>query len=83
MGAILDFFKALKLGNELSDPATWKNRAVLTTVIGGLLYIIVPYLPASIAPTPEVTDLITDAIISIVAVVNSYLMIATSKKVGL
>lgn len=79
---VWDLLKALKLGESLKNPEAWKSAQVLTTAIGGMLYLLLPYLPENIAPTPEVLDVIINAIVGVIVAVNAYITLASSKKVG-
>jgi len=78
-----DLLKALKMGEELKNPAAWKNAQVLTNIIGGLIALILPYLPTNYQLPDDLVTLFVSAIVGIVMAVNSYITYASSKKVGL
>lgn len=78
-----DLLKALKLGEELKNPAVWKNAQVLTNVIGGLVAFVLKYLPPAYQLPDDLASILVSAIVGVVLAVNSYITFASSKKVGL
>jgi len=80
---LLDLLKALKMGEELKNPAAWKNAQVLTNIIGGIIALVLKYLPAGYQLPDDIMSLFVSAIVGIVIAVNSYITYASSKKVGL
>lgn len=80
---LLDLLKALKMGEELKNPAAWKNAQILTNLVGGLLALILKYLPLEYQLPDDLMSLFVSAIVGVVLAVNSYITYASSKKVGL
>jgi hypothetical protein len=74
------FFQALRAGELLADPATWKSRQLSVTAILAILYFLVKVLPMDI-PSNDLTT-IADGIALVGGLVNSYLTVATTEKVG-
>lgn len=82
---LVNLIKALQAGKELADPATWKNRQVtvnllviLLSAVAGLARLL-GWVDISDAVLQEVAVIIA----TILGLVNVYLTLATSKKVGL
>jgi len=78
-----DLLKALKLGEELKNPAAWKNASVLTTIIGGLITLLLPHLPTNYQLPDDLTSILVSAIVGVIMAFNSYVTYASSKKVGI
>ncbi len=81
---MLDFLKAMKLGEEVGNPLKWKKGQIKMTALAGLLWIGMPYL--QIPPeyiTEETIDLICDFIVGLVLLLNGLLVLVHSKKIGI
>lgn len=81
MNAFLLMCRALRAGESLTDPATWKNRQLALNAILAILYLLVKFLPVELEA--DDIDAIASSIALIGGTVNSYLTVATSEKVGL
>jgi len=77
--------RALKAGNELSDPARWKKGQHLSNTVGALVMAVLAlvrykwpdvYIPA------ELAEQITSIIAAVLVTINLYLTPATTKKIG-
>lgn len=83
IGAMLN---AMKVGEELQDPAKWKDRQTVTNLVGALVASVVVILrwwkPGLIIPE-ELSNFIVELIGAILVLINYYLTKATSKKVGI
>jgi len=82
---LINLIKALKAGNELSDPASWKKGQHLTNAVGALVMAVLTlfrykwpdvYLPA------ELAEQLTQVIAAVLVTINLYLTPATTKKIG-
>lgn len=83
---IIDFTKAVKLGEEVGNPLQWKKGQIKMNALTGLIYLGTQYLPpeyATIIGGPEVVDAISNAIVGAVLLVNMLLTVVHSKKLGL
>lgn len=77
---------ALKYGEQLKNPATWKQRTVRITAVVGFLTNVLPF----IAPFDEVSSnelhdaavLISNGIDGVLLLFNLYMHPATSAKIG-
>ena len=71
---------AIKAGESLKDPATWKNRQMLMNV----LLVIIGTIPQFIDVELSEADInsISYGLAALAGVVNTYLTAATSDKVG-
>lgn len=78
-------FDALKAGQELSNPAVWKNRQtaanLLVVVLSGLSYLASKIWGVTIPD--EVVANFAEFIAFLLGLINIYFTYATSKKVGL
>jgi len=77
---------ALKAGQELKDPAKWKQTqnvvnacAVIITAVVAVIRYQVPDLPVTDAQIIEMASIAA----AVLALINSYITTATSKKIGL
>ena len=70
--------KVLRHGERLTHVETWKNGQLAINALTGLLVILVNMVPTFEASETQVTSIAG----GIVAAVNVYLTMATSKKVG-
>ncbi|UOA07794.1 hypothetical protein [Methylobacter sp. S3L5C] len=73
--------RALQAGESLADPAAWKNKQLCVNAILAILYLLVKFLPVELSP--DDLDAIASSIALIGGLINSYLTVATSDKVGL
>jgi hypothetical protein len=83
---ISELWTALKIGKEIRNPATWKNRQLATNAVAGILAVTFGALPAmgvnvNISPTDQV--MYGGQIVSLLGLANVILTAITSKKVGL
>jgi len=80
---ITEMIKAVKAGEELKDPAKWKNRVETINLVGIVLAAIVLIVrwkyPTIIIPA-GVTEYVAEIIGTILAIVNLYFNRATTKK---
>jgi hypothetical protein len=81
MNKFLLLCRALRAGESLADPATWKNRQLRYTAILAIVYLLVTFLPVPLA----IDDIqaIAGSISLIGGLLNGYLTVATTEKVGL
>lgn len=83
---LAEFTNALKAGEEISNPTVWKDRQKLVSniiVIVGFVIVLLPMFGINVKISSDEIVQISGAIASIVGIANSYLVIATSKKMGL
>lgn len=78
---VLDIFKALKIGCELSEPAKWKKTQWLTTIVGSALALTLKYVDPDGIVTPEMQQNLIEGICYFLVVINIYFTKATSKKI--
>ena len=81
MNTLLLICRALRAGESLANPATWKNRQLRLNAVLAILYLLAKFLPVELSD--DELDAIADSIALIGGLVNSYLTVATSDKVGL
>jgi len=81
MNTFILLCRALRAGESLADPATWKSRQLRLTAILTLLYFLVKVLPVELSP--DDINAIADAIALLGGLINGYLTVATTEKVGL
>lgn len=79
-------FKALKVGESLHNPETWKVRqnainAIMAAM--GILFAMSPDLKAHLALSEDDVIVIAGGIAAIGGAINTYLTTATTKKIGL
>ena len=80
------WLNALKAGEQLLDPATWKNRQVTANAILVLLLALVNVLKIKGIEVPvseEMFGAMSEGIAALIGVLNMYFTTATSKKIGL
>lgn len=78
------FIRALKSGEEIANPATWKNRQALVTAITALGIASVEIARAYGVVIPFADDQITALTGAVVVLVfNVWATFATSKRVGI
>lgn len=77
---------ALNYGEQLKNPATWKQRTVRITAVVGLLVTALPFVPAfeamSQADLHDAAVLISNGVDGVLLLFNAYMQYATSAKVG-
>jgi len=73
--------RALRAGESLADPASWKNRQLLSTAILAILYLLVTFMPVPLAP--DDINAIASGLSLLGGTINGYLTVATTEKVGL
>ena len=80
-----EILKILSIGNAVADPAKWKKRQLLLTVISGSLTILFNVLDYyGIKPPFEASpEVINNISLSFLLVWNGVLTLVTSKTVGL
>jgi hypothetical protein len=80
---ITEVIKAVKAGEELKDPAKWKNRVETINLVGIVLAAVVMIIrwryPTVVIPD-GVTEYIAEIIGTILAIINLYFNRATTKK---
>ena len=79
----MNIINALKSGEQLDNPKKAKDVQYLTTLIGGIVYFGTLYLPVDIRPDKDLADLITNVIVAVLVIVNGYITVASSKKMGM
>lgn len=81
---VKQFFEALMAGKRLSNAAAWKNAQNAINLLAVIIGFAVSFLPEQFAfGESDITALATAAAIIGAAIVNGYLTVATSKKVGI
>lgn len=87
MKAILALFSLLRVGSELANAATWKNRAAAAAAVAALLGTFMSLLRLMGVHVPVVSDAdigaLGEGIAAIGGVAVSLLLAATNKDVGL
>jgi len=86
MDKILALFDLFKKGNEVKDPAAWKNGTIAVNSVAAFLgaaYIVAIKYGVNLPPfsTQEITIFAT-SLIAIVSAINSIVCVISSKKVG-
>lgn len=80
-----ELWRALKAGQELSNPAVWKKGQQLTNLVGMVVAGVIAFIKWQFPDTylPEgVEENFAEVIGTILVVVNLYLTPATTKKIG-
>jgi hypothetical protein len=72
---------AIKKGECLKDPATWKNKQLLMNTFLAIVALIPQFTSIPISEAEQ--NAIVYGIVTIAGVINTYLSAATSDKVGL
>lgn len=80
---ITDMFKVLRVGERLTKAETWKNRQTLINVLSTALGLVVVFFPDLVNVSEEDIISVATGIAVVVGAVNTYLINATSKKVGI
>ena len=82
MEKVAAIFGVLRFGEQLSNPALWKNVSALTMVVTSILWALLNVFKVFQIPfdmTPEQVDALA---VTIVTLVGTYFTFATSAKVG-
>ena len=86
MDKILALFDLFKKGNEVKDPAAWKNGTIAVNSVAaffGAVYIVAVKYGVNL---PQFSDqdimVLSGSIIAIVSALNSVVCVISSKKVG-
>ncbi len=80
-----NIIRALKAGNELSDPAKWKNRQNTTTAVGTMIAVILAFVRArypDFSLPMGAEEHIVEGIVVALGLANIYWTTATTKKIG-
>lgn len=83
--AIKDIMKALEVGEELKNPEQWKNKQDTATKVSAVIAAIITVAKLAGYDLPvddEQLVVIVGVVASILGLANSYMIKATSKKVG-
>jgi hypothetical protein len=82
----MKIFEVLEAGKELANPAGWKNKQVTANlvllVLGGLL-VVLRLFGIDLSIDDDTLKEIALIIAAVLGLINPYLILATSKKVGL
>jgi uncharacterized membrane protein len=78
---LIKAWKAMRAGEILANPEKWKNRQALINALAAILSFGVLVTPLDIEPQDII--LLAGALATILGLVNSYMTVATSEKVGL
>jgi hypothetical protein len=84
--AIRKIMKAMEVGEELKDPAKWKNTQDTATLVSVIIAAIISVAKLAGYELPINDDqlvVIAGIVASCLGLANSYLIKATSRKVGL
>lgn len=81
MRNLIYFFSALRAGESLSNPATWKQRQLRLNALLPIVYFLSKLLPVELS-TDEVDAVATGVALIGGWVVNAYFTIATTDKLG-
>ena len=76
------FFDALNKGKTLASPAGWKTVQIATPAIAAVLVFGLTFFP-SLGLTPDDIETIAKTIAIIGVLINGYLTVATTDKLGL
>jgi hypothetical protein len=85
MGKLWNFFKVLKAGECLADPATWKVRQNIVNAIVGLvgaLLAMFPKIRAQFGFSDEDILTVAGAVAVFAGMFNNYITTATTRKIG-
>jgi hypothetical protein len=74
--------KALKLGHELRDPKTWKDRHQLLNAVSFITLMVINWLVPDTTISEEVLTNINEGVVFFMLAFNAYLIPATTKKTG-
>lgn len=80
--SLTKIFKALRVGEQLADPATWKNKQKLVNALIAIIGLAAAFFPEYINLSEEDTVKLAGALAVLFGVGNTVFINATSKKVG-
>lgn len=83
---MFELMNALKAGQQLRDPALWKNRQLTLNAVTILLAAVIAVLRLAgvdVIISDEALQLLAEIIAGILGLINIILTTATTKKVGL
>ena len=83
---MFQLLNALKAGQQLQDPTTWKNRQLTINAVTVLLAMIVAafrFMGIELYLNDEALQLLAETIAGLLGFINIVLTTATTKKVGL
>src|SRR5512143_2347477 len=81
-----NLIEALYRGKQVADPATWKNRALATNAVSGLLIAAfsIAKVFGYVLPVDDATiELASSGLVALVLAANAVVHVASSTKVGL
>jgi len=78
---ILSLCRALRAGESLADPAIWKQRQLRLNALLPIIYLLAHYLPIDLS-ADDVDAVATGIGMIGGALVNGYLIVATTDKIG-
>lgn len=81
--SITQIFRAVKVGEQLSDPAIWKHRQKLINALVIVMELVVTFFPEYINLSEEDIVGVATGIAILAGVFNTALINATSRKVGI
>ena len=81
MNSFFAIIGALKAGESLQNPETWKNRQLLLNVFVAIMSSLLVFSPVPLDDNQ--VELIAYLITTFISMINMYLTAATSKKIGL
>jgi hypothetical protein len=73
----------LKAGKRVQDPAKWKARQIESSAIVAVLWAAVNTATAFGIEVPVNAEIIDGAAVALLSVINLYLTVATTNKIGL
>lgn len=80
---ILSLCRALMAGESLTDPAVWKNRQLRGNALMTIAAVASPLFPMLGLMPDDVLTILQGGAIFISGLLNAYLTIATTTKIGL
>lgn len=83
---ILNLIRVLRMGHELRDPAKWKRGQWLTNAVGilvGAIFELLLWKYPSITFPADLQLHVTEGIAAVLAIMNLYLIPATTRKIGI
>lgn len=82
MNKIWIIIEALHQGKSLQDPATWKRFGVLVSIFGAIFSAVTALVPNMYVSAVDQSTIV-EGIATLGFVINGYLHIATTEKIGL
>jgi hypothetical protein len=83
---LTEVLNALKQGEIISNPVTWKNKSKVLNSLVAILSFVVAGLKAfniNFLLTPDQIIIISGLIIAVVMLINIIITVVTTKKIGL